>query len=241
MASYEKARSHFQALANEFPTNSKYQKDLASCDNHIGGVREMLGETAEARSAYDQAQARLQKLVDSNPKIPDFQSELGGVLNNLASLDMQSKRWPEARDRLIAAVRSQKTALKANPRNRSYRRYLYNHYYNLFDTYRAMRRPEECVATAREMIALSADDGQRLYDGACQLALCVPAMSDPAISAGLADEAFATLKQAVAAGWTNAQQTARDPDLASLHSRDDFKQLVAALFDRIFPADPFAR
>jgi hypothetical protein len=49
------------------------------------------------------------------------------------------------------------------------------------------------------------------------------------------------LREAVRAGWNDAQHTSRDPDLAPLRDRDDFRRLVAELFDRGFPADPFAR
>ena len=36
-------------------------------------------------------------------------------------------------------------------------------------------------------------------------------------------------------------KTSRDPDLAPLYDRDDFRRLVNDLFDRGFPDDPFAR
>jgi len=34
---------------------------------------------------------------------------------------------------------------------------------------------------------------------------------------------------------------ARDPHLAPLRDHGDFRRLVAGLFDRVFPSDPFAR
>jgi hypothetical protein len=48
------------------------------------------------------------------------------------------------------------------------------------------------------------------------------------------------LRQAVAAGWNDARQTDRDPNLDPLRDRDDFRRLLAELLDRGFPADPFA-
>jgi hypothetical protein len=56
-----------------------------------------------------------------------------------------------------------------------------------------------------------------------------------------ADEAMAMLHSAVAAGWSSAERTARDPDLLPLRDRADFRRLLAELFDRSFPKDPFAR
>ena len=45
---------------------------------------------------------------------------------------------------------------------------------------------------------------------------------------------------AITAGWSDAQQTSRDPDLAPLRDRDDFRRPLAEVFDRGFPTDPFA-
>ena len=59
-------------------------------------------------------------------------------------------------------------------------------------------------------------------------------------SAGYADEAVATLRAAVAAGWSDGVIMARDPDLTPLRDRDDFRGLVLGLLDRAMPADPFA-
>lgn len=47
------------------------------------------------------------------------------------------------------------------------------------------------------------------------------------------------LRAAVTAGWSRASWTANDPDLDPLHPRDDFQRLLAEMFDREFPSDPF--
>jgi hypothetical protein len=57
----------------------------------------------------------------------------------------------------------------------------------------------------------------------------------------LAADAVQRLKEAMAAGWNDAGKTNSDPDLAPLRDREDFSRLLADLFDRGFPADPFAR
>jgi hypothetical protein len=48
-----------------------------------------------------------------------------------------------------------------------------------------------------------------------------------------------TLRQAVTAGYQKASRIAKDPDLAPLRDRDDFQGLLAQMFDRSFPRDPF--
>ena len=104
-----------------------------------------------------------------------------------------------------------------------------------------LREPAEAAAAAHEAVALGEGDAGTAYNTACLLSLCVPLVPDRPEAARYADEAMATLTKAVAAGWDDAAQTAADPDLTPLHGRDDFRRLVAGLFDRAFPADPFRR
>ena len=68
-----------------------------------------------------------------------------------------------------------------------------------------------------------------------------PLARDPGQRQSLADAAMTLLRAAMAAGWSDAARTAADPDLAPLRDRPDFRALVAALWDRAMPADPFAR
>ena len=59
-----------------------------------------------------------------------------------------------------------------------------------------------------------------------------------------ADKAMIWLTKAVAAGYDTPRHLAhmtRDRDLDALRDRDDFHRLLAELYDRGFPIDPFAR
>ncbi len=76
---------------------------------------------------------------------------------------------------------------------------------------------------------------------ACDLALCISIAPDEASKQALAAEAITTLRTAIAAGWSDAAQTSRDPDLNPLRHRDDFRRLLDEMFDRTFPSDPFRR
>ena len=72
------------------------------------------------------------------------------------------------------------------------------------------------------------------------LALSVPLEQGQARQVHAA-EAVQMLRQAVAAGWSNPVHTSRDLDLIPLQDRDDFRRILAELFDRGFPDEPFAR
>jgi hypothetical protein len=100
---------------------------------------------------------------------------------------------------------------------------------------------DEAVGATREWVKLWPGDANELYNAACAFALCVPIGGDASHKQSLADEAMVTLRAAVAAGYSNGARMSRDHDLVPLRSRDDFRRLVAELFDRGFPTDPFAR
>ena len=110
-----------------------------------------------------------------------------------------------------------------------------------------MRHPTEAANAARESATLASGDRDVLYDVACLVARCAALAEGPIADDGsrianegprtYVDEAMAYLKQAIAAGWSDWGHTATDPDLKPLHGRRDFQEIV---FDRIFPAMPFA-
>ncbi|HZW30467.1 MAG TPA: hypothetical protein VFF52_07130, partial [Isosphaeraceae bacterium] len=74
---------------------------------------------------------------------------------------------------------------------------------------------------------------------ACDLALCAAIARDAAQRQAMATAAVDALRSAIAAGFHDAAHASRDPDLATLRDRDDVRQLLADLWDRTFPADPF--
>jgi hypothetical protein len=109
----------------------------------------------------------------------------------------------------------------------------------LAKVHRALNHPVEALRATRELAALPRENSTDFYNVACDLALTVPLVRGKQQEA-LAAEAVQTLKEAMAAGWNDAGKTSSDPDLIALRDRDDFRRLMAELFDRTFPADPFA-
>lgn len=100
-----------------------------------------------------------------------------------------------------------------------------------------------CRQTAEMWEKLELKDPGSLYNAACFRA--VTAGVHPAGGqAPDADLAMKWLTRAVASGYSTAQHLAhmmRDRDLDILRDRADFRRLLAKLFDRIFPGDPFAK
>jgi eukaryotic-like serine/threonine-protein kinase len=110
----------------------------------------------------------------------------------------------------------------------------------LIRLYEAWDKPAQAIREARHCAAMSRGNAALLFNVACGVARSVP-LTPARAQEALAAEAVQTLKEAVAAGWKDAGRISRDPDLAPLRNRGDFRRLLAELFDRGIPADPFAQ
>jgi tetratricopeptide (TPR) repeat protein len=241
LESARRAVAIFERLARDNPTVARYQDKVAGIHCNIGTVLWGMGHKAEGLESVRRAVAIRERLTRDHPDVTDYQGWLGSTWNNLAEVEMEQGRWLEARQSLERAIESQRRALSSAPHNPLYRWWLTVHLAHLVKVHRALSQPTEAVRTARECAAaLVQENHAALYQVARALALSVPLVQENQKPA-LAAEAVQMLNAAVNAGWSDAEHTSRDPDLVPLHDRDDFRRLVAELFDRGFPADPFAR
>jgi serine/threonine-protein kinase len=109
--------------------------------------------------------------------------------------------------------------------------------------YRATRlrvhlRQREAVASARLLAQVFPEYFIDRYNTACYLSHTVPLLTDPQARSQLADEAMATLLEAVRLGYRDAVHMRQDPDLDPLRARDDFRALM---MDLAVPSTPFAK
>jgi tetratricopeptide (TPR) repeat protein len=108
-----------------------------------------------------------------------------------------------------------------------------------------------CRQTAELWEKLNRTDADSLFEATCFRAVTAGVLRANAQSPGAgrqagseADIAMSWLAKAVAAGYCTPRHLARmsqDRDLDALRDRADLHCLLAELFDRVFPADPFAR
>jgi serine/threonine protein kinase/Tfp pilus assembly protein PilF len=240
LASYRLALEIQERLVSLNPTVNEYQDGLARSCNNIGDVLNETGHPTEAMESFRRALAIRERLARDNPSIHTYQGSLGIALANVAEAEMAQGRWDEARTYLDRAIERQRAALTAMPDNSWYQSDLKVHLLDLTRVYWAMNQPAEAHRVMRELIALTRGNPSDLYKVACALAVSVPtASADQRPTLGAL--AVFMLKEAVAAGWNDAGKTSRERDLAPLRDRDDFRRLLAELFDGGFPADPFAR
>jgi tetratricopeptide (TPR) repeat protein len=229
-----------ERLARENPSVTVYQESLAVGYINIGIGQNDTGHPAEALESFRRARAIGERLARDHPTAHRYQNALGVTLLNMSEIEMGHGRWREAQQLLEQAIGHQRTALAVMPHYPSYQQIFGRSVLDLVSVHQALNQPTEAVRLTREWAALVGGNPGDLYNVACALALSIPLVPEDQKPA-LAAEAVQTLKESIAAGWSDAQHMSRDPDLAPLHNRDDFHRLLAELFDRGFPADPFAQ
>jgi serine/threonine-protein kinase len=261
MAVFEKGQGRWPETRDWLERAIEHQRKalaLAPCDSYLedlirsllllAEVHRALNQPAEAVWAAREAADFLERLVRTDPSNDYHESTRGELMFDLAEFEKGQGRWREARewlerarDWLERAIEHGKKALAAMPRSmKGDQGRVMVALLSLAKVHLALNQPGEAVRTARKCAELADKNPTSLYNAACSLALCVPLVQENRRH-GLAAEAVQMLKKAIAAGWSDAQHTRRDPDLAPLRDRGDFRWLLAELFDRGFPADPFAR
>jgi serine/threonine-protein kinase len=240
LESHRRALAIRERLVAANPAVTEHRSDLARSLNNIGSLLHESGRSSAALATYRRAQAALEQLVRENPAVPAYRSALGSTLNDMAAIEIKRHRWHPARECLVRAFECHRQALAAMPDHPRYLAGLRRVLAKMIRVYAALDQPSEAIRSARECASLARRDPEELYNVACHLSLCV-ALAREGSRRILADEAVESLKWAIAAGWADAALTGRDRDLDPLRDRDDFRQLLAEMFDRRFPADPFAR
>jgi len=238
--SYRQALAVLEPLARDQPTVSVYQSDLATIHNNIGDLQIDAGRLTEALESHQFALVIRERMARDHPSNHYYQSNLGVTLHNIATIDIEQGRWREAGERLDRAIERQRAALAVMPHHPFYQQAFKLHLLNRATVHRAVHDLEQALQVTRELAALSRGNPIDSYDVVCALALTVPLVSGQQQQA-VATEAVQRLKEAIAAGWNDANKTNSDPDLAPLRDRDDFRSLLAQMFDGGFPADPFAK
>jgi hypothetical protein len=94
------------------------------------------------------------------------------------------------------------------------------------------------VVAASELLEAAVEPANDAYNAACFLARCVPlAEKDKQLAdakrkelaRAYADKALAALRQAIQGGYKDVAHMKKDPDLAAVRDREDFKKLLTEL------------
>jgi tetratricopeptide (TPR) repeat protein/predicted Ser/Thr protein kinase len=106
------AIDHQQKALKVRPFNTQDRWNLARQYDMLGAIEKRLGQYGEAETAMRQSQTVRQRLADDFPATPSHRSELGGVLNNLAIIQLRQGKLAEARRSVEEAIAHQQAARK---------------------------------------------------------------------------------------------------------------------------------
>lgn len=227
----------FKQLAADFPTRPEFRQDLALSYNNLAAL---LGKTSRlkvAEKAYLDALAIYKQLVADFPNQPDLRSSLAGSLGNLAMLCNESRDFKAAKAYLEEALPHYQAALQANPRSPTYRQFFRNNMRALVKANAGLQDQAAALQAARTLRDLGWDPPGDAHYAAHALAPCISVVEkDQQLDAAkrqaavqfYGDEAMKMLRDAVGKCWKDAALfLAKDPALAPLRQRDDFKKLLA--------------
>jgi len=241
---FERSVSDYTSLVEQRPAALEYRDGLADGLSNLGFLMIEQGRIEAAIETLQQSISIYDSLLELQPDNPELLAMKGAAVGNVGIALTEGGKADEAATRQREAIALQQRVLDRVPQYAPSRQFLSNHYGDLADALLRLGQAGDAAKATRESLALGPNVGDELYDGACRLALClsmlVEANAPKDTRDALAAEAVAILRRAVEAGWSDADWTAHDPDLAPLRDRDDFQEILGALYDRRFPADPFA-
>jgi tetratricopeptide (TPR) repeat protein len=177
-------------------------------------------------------------LAEKFPMVPNYRSELGGTLSNLAMVRINQGDLAEAQQLVERAIPHQRAALKVNPRNPVYRQFLSNHYAVLADVRVRRGLYPAAAESALELANQRKENAEDAYDAACIFARCVPlAEQDQKIpddkrrelALRYGDQAVTLLREALARGYKDGEHMKQDDDLAALRTRPDFQKVLTEM------------
>ena len=172
------------------------------------------------------------------PNQPDLRNELAGTGVNLAMLRQQQGNWAAAKRLLLEGRPHHLAALKANPRDPTYRQFYRSHLAVLTQVHAGLLEQADAVRTAETCRNLGWDAPADAYAAACGLSQCVPAVAkhdqldDKRHNEAVqfyADAAMKLLREAVSKGYKDVPHMKKDTDLDPLRQWEDFQKLVAEL------------
>src|SRR5439155_25782755 len=101
---YQKAVELFTRLMTEAPDDLRDRSDLADTHRLLAVVLEAGGRRAEADRSHEAARALLARLVEDDPKQPDYRLRPGKLLNDRGHVLFRRHQLAEAEDQFRAAL-----------------------------------------------------------------------------------------------------------------------------------------
>ena len=247
MNSYKSSLEYCQTLVDDYPSVASYQKSLAHCYKQSGLLLHKTGRLDDAVQAYESALKikRESSTIYSEPSV--VAKEFGGLLNNLAVIQINYNEFDLALKNLHDGIAWQRMAMASDPSEQIYRQYVSKYLRLLIKVATALGNQDELLAAQRELDELNdTDPGFAAIAARLNAVINGEPVQNNLERLALAQRAYDTGRYAHAARlWSEALES--DPSLANdRHSMHSYNAacaaaLVASGSGRDNPPDEAAR
>jgi tetratricopeptide (TPR) repeat protein len=224
---------------------SDFQRALAASHAYVGDVHNRNNRATAALESYQAALALYVQLATANPAVTDYQSDVASTYFTLALLQAKTGQKEAAAVALQQAIERQRVVVGVAPGVVEYSRSLSRQTARLGSLQRQLNQPAASLRSFKEarsvLEKLPRPDAGDLYELAVARAVCslLAAQGKTELSAADRTEqqkdndlALEALRRAVAAGFRDLERFKADTELADLHSRPEYKTLLAELEKR---------
>ncbi|WP_152050986.1 serine/threonine-protein kinase [Tautonia marina] len=238
----EQSLSLYESIREQDSRNMLDANRYSQALSQYAVIQMYQGKILEARNATGRAIDLLEPLVESNPMVPDYQSDLLYLSNLACELDRREGRIDEAFDSAYVAENIGETLIKSHPDVTEYVSYASKSMNNLGRLFEAQGDRGKALeyydraTTLLEQIAQA--DPIHNYNLACNAALAAqvvgddpeqPTEEDTQARRNRNDRAMNALRRAVDAGYVRMENLEHDSDLDGLRNRPDFQELIESL------------
>jgi tetratricopeptide (TPR) repeat protein len=243
---YGKARDLYDELVKADPRHRGYRSELGLSWYNIGAVLGVLDRRPEEKAAFLEAVKWQRQIVKEDPENVHNRHQLGRSLNNLGFNLAHTGHPDEAVPILEEAVACQRLAHTKAPQVPGYYQSLTISYNALVDAERQRGGLARAVTIQDERQKLYAGKSADLYFTALEYArtaeLIAKGRAEPTpeeldVFRTCQDRALEALRQAHAAGFTDAQRMRTSPVLEFLRGRPEFEALARRM-EQNTPAKP---
>lgn len=238
---FDQALSIRQKLVKEFPKNTEFRLLLANTFNNLGVLAYNMGDLVKAEERLRAAAAEKLRLAEDYPSVPKYRQDLSTTYVNLSGILLASQKPGGAVESNRQAIHHTKLLVAEYPDMPDHRRDLGSAYNNLGSLHHSLKDYREAERYLREALDIKNALATEFPDVAYYREDVAPTLFNLAVTFGqqhasspdgerdFAKEALDMLRQSVNAGWSDVEQLATHPDLASIKDTEEFQGLLAEL------------
>ena len=231
-------------LTAEYPDRPDYRHKLAQVRTRRGIVGSLAGDLTGAREALKEAIEGLRLLIKQYPEVPEYQSDLGLALRNVANIYEKEKTLADHEDVLLEAIDHQRTAVAATTRNDGYRQFLAGDLYFLGSHRLTMNRFTDSAKAAAQIPDLVPDNTKLKLRAAQILARCLGSFDsegtrskDDPLRKSYREQVFKILSEAVEKREMRVEELDHE-DFRPLQELKEFQDLRKVLRKKMIPPAP---